>query len=94
MNQQAIDKILSKPTPPQSSPWVETILAEGPDVMFEVLDLDPSDECLEVVSAHFFGEKLSVHSIRAIPEAPFIETSVMKTLDTIGTYFFFTYDKL
>jgi len=84
MNQQAIDRILSKPTPPHSSPWVETILAEGPDVMFEVLDLDSSDECLEVVSAHFFGEKLSVHSIRAIPEAPFIETSVMKTLDTIG----------
>jgi hypothetical protein len=90
MNQEAIDRsvyrsALNKPmTEPCSKPWVETILAEGPDVMFEVLDLDPTDDCLEVVSAHFFGEKLSVHSIRAIPEEPFIETSVMKTLDTIG----------
>ena len=69
---------------PISAPWVETILAEGPDVMFEVLDLDPSDDCLEVISAHFFGEKLSVHSIKAIHESPFIEISAMKTLDTIG----------
>lgn len=74
------------PTRPiaNTAPWVETILAEGPDVMFEVLDLDRSDDCLEVISAHFFGQKLSVHSIRAIPAAPFIEISAMKTLDTIG----------
>lgn len=74
------------PTRPiaNTAPWVETILAEGPDVMFEVLDLDRSDDCLEVISAHFFGQKLSVHSIKAIPEAPFIEISAMKTLDTIG----------
>lgn len=89
MNQKAI-KIATDPAPPplrtisSSTPWVETILAEGPDVMFEVLDLDSSDDCLEVISAHFFGQKLSVHSIKAIPDAPFIEISAMKTLDTIG----------
>jgi hypothetical protein len=49
---------------PVHAPWTETILAEGPDVMFEVFDLDAEDDCVEVVAAHFFGEKLSVHSIR------------------------------
>jgi hypothetical protein len=49
---------------PVHAPWVETVLAEGPDVMFEVVDLDPTDDCIEVVAAHFFGEKISVHSIR------------------------------
>ena len=89
MHKRAIDIATAPnvaPTRPiaNTAPWVETILAEGPDVMFEVLDLDRSDDCLEVISAHFFGQKLSVHSIRAIPEAPFIEISAMKTLDTIG----------
>ena len=89
MNKKAIESALAptvKPIRPIASttPWVETILAEGPDVMFEVLDLDRSDDCLEVISAHFFGQKLSVHSIKAIPEAPFIEISAMRTLDTIG----------
>jgi hypothetical protein len=89
MHRRAIDIATSTSPPPlrpiiSSTPWVETILAEGPDVMFEVLDLDESDDCLEVISAHFFGQKLSVHSIKAIPSAPFIEISAMKTLDTIG----------
>ena len=89
MHKKAIEVAQTPPPPPSrpiasTSPWVETILAEGPDVMFEVLDLDRSDDCLEVISAHFFGQKLSVHSIRAIPTAPFIEISAMKTLDTIG----------
>lgn len=89
MNRRAIDIATSSSPPPlrpisSGTPWVETILAEGPDVMFEVLDLDESDDCLEVISAHFFGQKLSVHSIKAIPSAPFIEISAMKTLDTIG----------
>ena len=89
MHRRAIDIATSASPPPlrpitSSTPWVETILAEGPDVMFEVLDLYESDDCLEVISAHFFGQKLSVHSIKAIPSAPFIEISAMKTLDTIG----------
>jgi hypothetical protein len=89
MNKRAIDVAMTPDPPPlrnapSSVPWVETILAEGPDVMFEVLDLDPSDDCLEVISAHFFGQKLSVHSIKAKEESPFIEISAMKTLDTIG----------
>lgn len=89
MHRRAIDIATAVSPPPlrpitSSTPWVETVLAEGPDVMFEVLDLDESDDCLEVISAHFFGQKLSVHSIKAIPSAPFIEISAMKTLDTIG----------
>lgn len=62
----------------------ETVLVTGPDVMFEVLDLDTSDEFIEVVSAHFFEEKLSVHSIRSIDEYPYIVVSKSCTLDTIG----------
>lgn len=67
-----------------NGPWIETILVDGPDVMFEVVDLDKTDEIIEVVAAHFFGEKLSVHSMRAIKKYPFIEISETATLDTIG----------
>ena len=64
--------------------WAETILVDGPDVMFEVVDLDKNDEVIEVVAAHFFGEKLSVHSMRSIDKYPYIEISETATLDTIG----------
>jgi hypothetical protein len=68
----------------ENSQWVETILVDGPDVMFEVVDLDKNDDVIEVVAAHFFGEKLSVHSMRAIDKYPYIEISETATLDTIG----------
>ena len=35
--------------------WQETVLIAGPDVMFEVVDLDDSDQSVEIVAAHFFG---------------------------------------
>jgi hypothetical protein len=44
-------------------PWKETVLAVGPDVIFEVMDLDKRDDSIELVAAHFFGRKLSVYSI-------------------------------
>ncbi len=46
-------------------PWEEVVLAEGPDVMFEVTDLDVTDGSLDVISAHFFGQKISVINLKA-----------------------------
>ena len=52
----------------ESKPWRETVIAKGPDVMFEVLDINPEDTTVEVIAAHFFASKLSVHSIRGLSE--------------------------
>jgi hypothetical protein len=65
--------------------WQEKILAAGPDVMFEVLDFDASDQSIEVVSAHFFGRKISLHSLRYSPQAPHIEVADSSVLPTSGT---------
>jgi hypothetical protein len=65
-------------------PWVETVLVEGPDVMFELLDLDRDDDRIEVVAAHFFGRKLSIHSIRSTPSAPYVEVVHSSSVDTGG----------
>jgi len=65
-------------------PWVETVLIEGPDVMFELLDLDKDDDRIEVVAAHFFGRKLSIHSIRSTPSAPYVEVVHSSSVDTGG----------
>ena len=67
-----------------NAPWEETVLAAGPDVMFEVVDLDPSDDCVEVIAAHFFGSQLSVHSLRASRGAPFVEVVKSTMLPTEG----------
>jgi len=80
------DDIIDRFDPPPA--WSETILVEGPDVMFEVLDVDSSDGSLEVIAAHFFGKKLSVHSIRAVEiqgdgGAP-VEVHKTEFLDTEG----------
>jgi hypothetical protein len=40
------------------------VLDEGPDVMFNVADLDPTDDTVEVIASQFFSKKLSLHSIR------------------------------
>lgn len=45
-------------------PWKERILARGPDVMFSVADMDPSDDTIEVISSQFFDKKVSLHSIK------------------------------
>jgi hypothetical protein len=37
--------------------------------MFEVIDLNPGDMTVEVIAAHFFEKKLTIHSIRGIPAA-------------------------
>ena len=67
-----------------NAPWEETVLATGPDVMFEVVDLNPADDCVEVIAAHFFGSQLSVHSLRAKKTSPYVEVVESYTLQTQG----------
>lgn len=66
------------------APWEETVLAQGPDVMFDVVDLDQSDDTIQVIAAHFFGKKLSVHSLRAVKKAPFVEIVESQSIETVG----------
>lgn len=40
------------------------MLDEGPDVMFNVADLDPTDDTIEVIASQFFSKMLTLHSIR------------------------------
>lgn len=58
----AVDTIFD-PFAAQNLPWKLRVLAEGPDVMFSVADLDQSDNTVEVLAAQFFGKKVSLHSI-------------------------------
>jgi hypothetical protein len=62
----------------------EVVLAQGPDVMFEIFDMDSDDDTLEVIAAHFFGRKLSIHSIRGKKEHPFVELVESSVIDTVG----------
>eukprot|EP01038_Epipyxis_sp_PR26KG_P014638 gene14638-19661_t len=66
------------------SPWIESILIEGPDVMFETIDLDNTDDCIEVIATHFFNKKLSIHSMRGLSTYPYAEIVNSSTIDTIG----------
>lgn len=65
-------------------PWVEVVLANGPDVMFDVFDLDVNDDKVEVVAAHFFNKKLSVYSLSACHEKPYVRVMERTSLDTVG----------
>lgn len=67
-----------------SSYWDEFIIAEGPDVMFEVLNSSRADQTIDIISAHFFGRKLSVHSIRGLDKPPYVEVVKSTYIDTIG----------
>lgn len=49
--------------PLQNVPWKEHVLADGPDVIFTVADLNTSDEVFEVFAAEFFSKKLSVLTV-------------------------------
>ena len=54
-------------------PWKEHVLATGPDVMFAVADLDPTDDTIEVVASQFFDKKVTLHSIQRgmVPKVTF-----------------------
>lgn len=62
----------------------EMVLAIGPDVMFEILDRNRPDGTIDIVSAHFFNEKLSIHTIKSIENSPFVEVVKTSTIDTVG----------
>jgi hypothetical protein len=53
--------------------YVERVLATGPDVMFNVADLDTNDDTVEVIASQFFDKKVTLHSIRrgASPKVTF-----------------------
>lgn len=69
----------------RGGPWEETVLARGPDVMFEVFDPNPNDEYVSVIAAHFFEKKISVHSLRSLPHFPYVELSRTETIETAGS---------
>lgn len=64
--------------------WKETVLAEGPDVMFEVTDLHADDGLIDIISAHFFGDKISIASIKATDSYPHVKVERTMTIDTKG----------
>lgn len=68
----------------EQQPWAEVVLARGPDVMFDVFDLDAEDESVEVVAAHFFNKRLSVYSLSACPDKPYVKVVERTSLDTVG----------
>eukprot|EP00211_Chloroparvula_japonica_P006447 CAMPEP_0119122788 /NCGR_PEP_ID=MMETSP1310-20130426/2943_1 /TAXON_ID=464262 /ORGANISM="Genus nov. species nov., Strain RCC2339" /LENGTH=414 /DNA_ID=CAMNT_0007112501 /DNA_START=30 /DNA_END=1274 /DNA_ORIENTATION=- len=43
-----------------SGNWTETVMVEGPDVLFAVADLDPTDGAFEVYCAQFFSNLLTL----------------------------------
>ncbi|GKZ01424.1 hypothetical protein MPSEU_001093200 [Mayamaea pseudoterrestris] len=59
-----IDGTVYDPFSARHTPWTTRVLADGPDVMFCVADLDPSDDTIEVFSSQFFGKCVGLHSIR------------------------------
>ena len=62
----------------------EVVLAQGPDVMFEVWDMDIHDDTVEVVTVNFFDECISVYSLKAIEAYPYLEVEDMNYLETVG----------
>jgi hypothetical protein len=41
-----------------------SVLAAGPDVMFNIADLDTDDDTIEIIASQFFDRKVSLHSIQ------------------------------
>jgi hypothetical protein len=60
----AADGSLFDPLDAQYLPWKEHVLAQGPDVMFALGDLDTSDDTIEVFASEFFNQRLTLFSIR------------------------------
>ena len=64
----------SNPLAPWHLPWREVVVASGPDVMFEVVDLDATDDTVEVFAAEFFAQRLTMHSLKwdAVKAMPYV----------------------
>jgi hypothetical protein len=56
------------PFSPKHLPWKARVLANGPDVMFSIADLDPDDDSIEVIASQFFKKRVTLHSIRRGPK--------------------------
>ncbi|CAM9577430.1 unnamed protein product, partial [Ectocarpus fasciculatus] len=54
---------VDRPLSEQNLPWREKVLVTGPDVMFEVVDLDREDSTVQVICAEFFGGRVTMHSL-------------------------------
>ncbi|KAL3769581.1 hypothetical protein ACHAWU_005533 [Discostella pseudostelligera] len=61
------DGTVFDPFSSRNTPWALRVLDEGPDVMFSIADLDPSDDTIEIIASQFFNKKLSLHSIKIGP---------------------------
>ena len=59
-----VDGTVFDPFSSRNTPWKLRVLDEGPDVMFSVADLDPSDDTIEVIASQFFSRKITLHSLR------------------------------
>lgn len=59
-------------------PWKERVLATGPDVMFNVVDMDAEDDTIEVIASQFFDKRVTLHSIKT-GKKPYISFS--RTID-------------
>ncbi len=46
-----------------NTPWKEHKLADGPDVMINIVELDNDDSTIEIVAAEFFSKKISLNII-------------------------------
>ena len=51
------------PFDPFAKPWKTRVLHRGPDVLFSLVDLDETDDTIEVLASEFFGERVTLLSI-------------------------------
>ncbi|CAB1112476.1 unnamed protein product [Ectocarpus sp. CCAP 1310/34] len=67
------------PLSEQNLPWREKVLVTGPDVMFEVVDLDREDSTVQVICAEFFGGRVTMHSLWGGGQLPGSQPSVTES---------------
>lgn len=54
---------LENPGSLSNTPWIEHKLADGPDVMINVAELDNDDSTIEIIAAEFFSKRISLNII-------------------------------
>ncbi|CAN0456926.1 unnamed protein product, partial [Ectocarpus sp. 8 AP-2014] len=70
---------VDSPLSEQNLPWREKVLVTGPDVMFEVVDLDREDSTVQVICAEFFGGRVTMHSLWGGGQLPGSQPSVTES---------------
>lgn len=53
------------------------VLATGPDVMFNIADLDTGDDTIEIIASQFFDKKVTLHSIKRGPRPRIIFSRII-----------------